>query len=731
MSPMRFRNYGDIYQFEIRDEHDLARIEDLDPARWAATSAPLQDLHCDAQFLKYLDPGDSGRVRVGQLIAARDWTFARLARKDLLAERKEVLPLDAMVSSDVGKKLRAAAERVNKEQGAADTHKVSLADVRAFKGGYQKLLANGDGVIPPDLLPEAEVAAFVKDAMLVVGSTPDRGGAEGLDGDRLEKFKTQGAAWLAWRAGAKDAEVWGADTEAAWTMVQGLDAKIEAYFLQCELVRQESATADNLKLADEELRALRQKAKADIEKHLSDAPLAAPDARGLLALHGPINVVFVDAFSALRDKVLVRVLGESVKELDRSAWHKVKAVFDPYVAWKKAMPPEPFEKLGEDKLRGYLDGPLTAQAAAHIAADKAAQAEIDQVDDLEKLVLCVRWLVELGNNFVNFSAIYQADKTALVEMGSLVIDGRRLDFCLKVANRAAHKPVASESLCFLVYAKISAKEGGPVAYEVVAPVTGGEKGRLRVGKRGIFLDNDNKEWDAELVEIVENPISVKEAALAPFRRASKFVGDKIEEWVGSQAASQDAALQASTAQAVTAAQARADAAAAGRPAAAGAPAAAAPAAAAPAAAAPAREGLNPNTLILGGGVALAGLGAVFASLFSALTSVRGWLGISGLVLSVLAVSALAGWLKLRRRDMSLLLEASGWAVNLQMKITRRVAPLFAYTPALPKDALIDRTDVLPAVPGEGRGKRIAILFVLLGAALGLLWVMLRRGMLRM
>jgi hypothetical protein len=109
----------------------------------------------------------------------------------------------------------------------------------------------------------------------------------------------------------------------------------------------------------------------------------------------------------------------------------------------------------------------------------------------------------------------------------------------------------------------------------------------------------------------------------------------------------------------------------------------------------------------------------------------GWLGISGLVLAVLAVSALAGWLKLRRRDMSLLLEASGWAVNLQMKITRRVAPLFAYTPALPKDALIDRTDVLPAVPGEGRGKRIAILFVLLGAALGLLWVMLRRGMLRM
>jgi len=722
---MRFRNYGDIYQFEIRDEADLARIDDLDPARWAATSAPLQDLHCDAEFLKYLDPGDSGRMRVGQLVEARDWTFARLARKDVLRGQKEVLPLDALVASEVGTKLRAAAERVNKEQGAAEAAKITLADVRGFKSGYRKLLANGDGVVPPDLLPEPDVQAFVKDAMVVVGSTPDRGGSEGLDVERLERFKAQGAAWLAWRSGASAAETWGSDTESGWAMVQGLDAKIEAFFLQCELVRQEAASAEQLKLTDEDLRALRQKDRADIEKHLSDAPLAAPNPRGVLGLDGPINAVFVDAFTALREKVIARVLGVEVKELDRTSWQKVRAFFDSFVAWKKAMPPEPFDKIGEDKLRAYLDGPLPAQAAAHMAADKAAQAEIDQVDDLEKLVLCVRWLVELANNFVNFSAIYKAESTALVEMGSLVIDGRRLDFCLRVPDRAAHKPVASESLCFLVYAKISAKEGGPVAYEVVAPVTGGEKGRLRVGKRGIFLDNDNKEWDSQIVDIVENPISVREAAFAPFRRASKFVSDKIEEWVGAQATAQDAALQASTAQGVAAAQARADAAAAGRPLPPAPPTPAAPAAAAPAA--PSTPGINPNTLILGGGVAMAGLGAVFASLFSALTSLRGWAGILGLVVGVLSVSALLGWLKLRRRDMSLLLEASGWAVNLQMKITRRVAPLFAYTPALPKDAYIDRTDVLPAVPGEGRGKRILVLMVLLSAALGLLWVALRRG----
>ena len=91
--------------------------------------------------------------------------------------------------------------------------------------------------------------------------------------------------------------------------------------------------------------------------------------------------------------------------------------------------------------------------------------ELAEVDNLEKLLLYVRWLVELTNNFVNFSAIYRPSETALVEMGSLVIDGRRLDFCVQVHDRAAHKAIATESLIFLVYAKILAKEGAAAAFE--------------------------------------------------------------------------------------------------------------------------------------------------------------------------------------------------------------------------------------------------------------------------
>ena len=212
---MRFRNFGGIYQFMVTDEEDLAQIDSLDAARWAATSAPLHDLHCDPAFLAYLDPEHTGRVRVSQIIAARDWLFARLGRRNVVKGRLEQIPIDAIAAEGDGAVLRAAAQRVNREQKSTDAAQISLADVRAFKGGYHKLLANGDGVVPPDLIPEAEVVGLLKDIMATVGSVKDRGGSDGVDAAHLDTFKTKAQAWLDWRAKESEAAPWGADTATA------------------------------------------------------------------------------------------------------------------------------------------------------------------------------------------------------------------------------------------------------------------------------------------------------------------------------------------------------------------------------------------------------------------------------------------------------------------------------------------------------------------------------------
>lgn len=732
MTGMRFRNFGGIHQFMVGDEADLARIDDLDPARWAATSAPLSDLHCDEAFLRYIDHGSTGRVRVAQIVEARDWVFARLSQKDVLRKPVEGIPIAAIDDKgEAGAGLRAAAERVNREQKVTDAKSISLADVRGFKGAYQKLLANGDGVVPPDVVTDEEVKAFLADVIEVLGGADDRGGSKGVDADRLTRFAAQGKVWVDWRAQGPAAKPWGDDTDAALALVREMDPKLEAFFLHCELLRQEAPAPESQRLSPDDLRALRLKAAADIELFIQGAPLAAPVATGALSLAGAVNVLYRERFEALRDTVIRRALGADVASITRADWHKAKATFDAFTAWEKARPAEPFDKLGDEKMKAYLEGGLKEKAEELIALDLAAAKEIGQIDDLEKLLLYVRWLVELVNNFVNFSAIYLPKQTALLEAGSLVIDGRRLDFCLKVANRAAHKAVAVLSNIYLVYVEVLEKEGGAVVYQLMAPVTGGEAGRLRVGKRGIFIDLDDKEFDAIVTEIVDNPISVKQAAFAPFRRAAAMISSKIEEYVASAQSSQEAAMTARAEAGVAEAQAQVEAGAAqvgtGVSVARGTvtPPPATPAPTEPTR--PASEGLNPNSLILGGGMALAGLGAVLAGIFGVISSLKGWLAIMGVVLVVMGISALLGWIKLRRRDMALLLEASGWAVNVHMTITKPIARVFAFVPDLPPDSVLDRTDMLPGSPDdESHAGRTVVLLILLAAVIAGVWFFRRR-----
>ena len=67
------------------------------------------------------------------------------------------------------------------------------------------------------------------------------------------------------------------------------------------------------------------------------------------------------------------------------------------------------------------------------------------------------------------------------------------------------------------------------------------------------------------------------------------------------------------------------------------------------------------------------------------------LGLGGIVV---ISSGLLGYLKLRARDMSAMLEAAGWAVNFRMKLTRRLGRLFTRRPGLPKDAVREHRDLL-------------------------------------
>ena len=261
----------------------------------------------------------------------------------------------------------------------------------------------------------------------------------------------------------------------------------------------------------------------------------------------------------------------------------------------------------------------------------------------------------LANNFVSFADLYNPNARALFEMGTLVITEKQITFTMGVQDRPAHKKVSQRSSMYLLYVEITGRQDKDIKFEIVAPVTSGSSEGLCVGKRGIFFTVDGREWDAEVVDIVVNPISVWESVKAPFQKIVDFARKQIEkmtksseEKVGSMASSASASGTA-------------------------------------------------RDLMLGGGLAIAALGSSFAYITKALSEVEPvhvLVALLGLAMVVLLPSILAGFVKTRKRDMSALLEASGWAVNVHMRLNMTMGQLFTHTPHLPKDARKERRDIV-------------------------------------
>ena len=468
-SPMTLRNFGGIYQLVIESADDLAKIDTIDAAKWSATSAPLKDLHVDPALLGFLDTDQNGRIRVAGVLSARDWLFARLAERAGVTARSDELTLAHLdLKHADGEKLLHGAEHVLRELNLGERKTLKLAEVRTFRAGYSKTLRNGDGVVPAELVTDAGVAEFVKAVMGVVGSLPDASGFVGVGAAQLARYLEGGRAYLSWKSASKtDPGVLplGDKTEGAWAQVQALDAKIDEQFLRCEFMKQEGLKGAALKLTDEEIRALRLKDAKGIEAYLEASPLDEPDASCKIAIGGKVNPAFQEKWTALGEVLALVLPGQT--QLDRAGWRAVRAALAPYAAWMAQKPPEPFEKIGDAALEAQLGGPLPEKLQALIQSDAAAAAEVSQIAALEKLILFQRWLIELGNNFVNFSSIYNPEKTAMIEMGAFVVDGRRLEFCIKVdtAARAAHKKVAADSLAFLVYAQVTESDGKSADFE--------------------------------------------------------------------------------------------------------------------------------------------------------------------------------------------------------------------------------------------------------------------------
>lgn len=664
-APARFRRAGRAWQLALESLADLRHALDLDDALWVANSAPAVTLAADSVFLKWLDADQDGRIRQDAVRAAIRWLLEHLHPEPLGRPGQTTLALEAIRAEGAeSKRLLTAARKVARRFGNAHAAAVTLDQVREIIRQSEAGGLDRPGVVRPEGAT-GPVRELIQDVLTAL-TPPGAPAASGITLDQVEGFLAEARRYLAWLdesrlAAATDRTPLmplGAETPAGYELFQRLASRLDHFFSLCDAVRFSLARPGAL-LPDAEAGP-----PADwndpqtVQTRLQRAPVAWPLAEGRLQFNAALNPYWRETLEAFRRKVLAPLLGELPAALDAAQWQRVKCTFAPYTDWLARQPATPVSQIAPGRLRRYVAEPELAEQVRMLLRDSHTTAfDLDNLRRLEKLILFQAHLLRLANSFVNVSDLYHPDRRALFEMGTLIMDGRRFTFSVKVTDRALHARFSNASNMFVLYAEITGENGAKL-YEVAVPVTAGSKGTLQVDKWGTFIDCEGRHYNARVVQIVENPISIREAIAAPFKR----LGRALVARFGERSAEEEKKLEAVATQTLVA----------------GAP---------PATAPDKRAGVpwlaNPGSMVAGGGIAVAALGSSLAFITKTLSELH-WTAVVasllGAAAAVIAPVTIVALVKLAGRDLSCMLEGSGWGINARMALTRTLAATFTRRP---------------------------------------------------
>lgn len=687
---LTFDKLGGLEQLRIDTPEAFAAVLELDKALWVTTSAPIDQFVTDEKMRAYLDADQNGRFRLVELQDAVRWLLAHLRDRSTLMKEQDSLALAAFDGHNPESMLlRTLAESILREQGVTDRSLITLAQVRAKEKSWNAQFPNGDGTVPLVHSPNPETTALIEAILAVTGGTPDASGEKGVRAEDVEAWKKEVEIFAAWKAEAEQQAAkilpLGPDTAAALELVKGLEPKINQFFSLCTLLLVEEGAAARLKASPEELASLNLADLAAVEAWLARAPLARPDPSGRLLWSGPLHPRHSAALQKLATDIAPRLLGRPMEALTAADWAALRAAFAPYEDWRARKPLIP-EDQDPAALLALRDSPTVPALLQRIAEDASVKAELDAIHNLEKLLLFHRWLPVFVNNFVSLPDLFHPERMAMFQMGTMIIDGRKLNCCLRVDDRAAHKKLAEFSKSFVIYAELINKVGGAeVKRMVAAPVTAGVQGGIQVGKRGVFYDRDNVEWDAVVVELITHPISVWEAAMSPFRRIRSAVFEKIGTLLSTKASELEAqGTSAATTPAATATSG------------------------------------GMSSMMLSAGVIIAAAGSAvtyIVSVFASADLLDLMFTITVLVLAIMGVSALVGWFRLQARDISALLEAGGWAMNGRIRLTDRLSEELTIIPDLPPGSTV----VVPAHTRSRFWYYFLVFFLIIGGFIGYAW----------
>lgn len=686
---------------------DLARLAELDQKLWVALSCPTQGVELDAATLTLVDTDADGHVRAPELIAAIDWAVTRLRSPDVLIRAGALALADIRDDGADNGKLLAAARRILASLGKADAPHLDVEDCTDIGRIFGGMPFNGDGVIAAKGLPEA-LQPVIATIIERLGAQPDRSGEPGVSRATVERFFDEADALQAWRQDARSGVAGlpaGASAADAFAALQAVREKVDDFFQRCHLAAFDPRAASLLNGSEDDLKRIGAQVLSGGagSRDVASLPLAYVRSGASLPLNDQVNPAWGPAVQALRAQVVQPLLGERA-ELTETEWRGLVARFADFEAWQAARPETPLDALEAELLSTWLGGDTRARLLELIDQDEAAADEAALIGDVERLVRYVRDLAKLANNFVAFTDFYTRRDKASFQAGTLYIDGRSSDLCVKVLDAGKHAALATLSGVYLAYCDCS-RAGEKLT--IAAAITAGDADQLMVGRNGVFYDRLGRDWDATIVKIVDHPISIRQAFWTPYKKVSRLIGEQVQKFAASKA-------QASTDFTTHAVNK------------AGEHVAAAPAAgpAAPPSPPAPVDAAKFAGIFAAVGLAIGAIGTALAAVVTGFLGLKAWqmpLALLGLMLLISGPSMAMAYFKLRNRNLGPILDANGWAVNTRARINIPFGAALTQLARLPEGA--DRALTDPYAEKRSPWKLYVLLAaIVVGGVLGAHWM---------
>jgi hypothetical protein len=686
----KFSRIGGLDQVRFETADDFLDLANLDQKLWVALSCPTHGLQFDERMLALVDTDGDGHIRASELIAAVRWACLQLKDPAVLIQGSAALPLGEINdATESGARILAAARRILRAIGKPDAPSITIDDTADPAKIFGQLEFNGDGVLSPlSLGGDADLRQVFDEVTATIGTVKDRSGLDGVDGGLVAKFFDQLAAYETWaKLGEQLPLPLASETAAAFACLQTVRAKVADYFARCQLAAFDSRAAAPLNRTEAEFIALAGQDLSTPGEAVAALPLARVDAGRDLPLVEGVNPAWAAPLATFRTKVVGPLFGLGRNSLSEAEWRDLLGTFASFDAYMASKPVVSVEKLGIARIRELLAGNARPRLELLIQQDLALAPEIAAIDSVERLIRYHWDLGRLLNNFVSFTDFYAPDRRAPFEAGTLYLDGRSCDLCVQVSDPGAHSVLAAQSNLCIVYCDCRRADGA--TKKIAACFTKGDSDYLIVGRNGIFYDRNGRDWDATIVKVMDNVISLHQAFWLPYKKLVKFIEGQAAKFAAAKDKSADDKLAASVANLGGGGV--------------------------PPAKAEAFDIGKFAGIFAALGLALGYIGGAVAAIVVGLVKLAPWqmpLAVVGALLIVSGPSMLLAWLKLRQRTLGPVLDATGWAINGRIRINVPLGAALTHLARLPANAQRTLKDPYEDTAAARRRRWTAVVFVL-------------------